>query len=139
MKVSKPVPNSVLSPSVSVGAVGEGLIHVLHVDDESRFLEVIELILEQQGSFQVECASSVEKAFVKLGKREFDVVVSDYQMPIKDGLQFLRELRARGNNIPFILFIAIFKSSYICFPLANIISYFFFSFSFSCLTSINHF
>ena len=46
MKVSRPVPNSVLSPSVSVGAVGEGVIRVLHVDDDSSFLEVIELILE---------------------------------------------------------------------------------------------
>jgi len=34
----------------------------------------------------------------------FDVIVSDYQMPEKDGLDFLRELRESGNNIPFILF-----------------------------------
>ena len=76
----------------------------MHVDDDSGFLEVTELILHQQGSFQVECVSSVEQAFVKLGEKEFDVVVSDYEMPIKDGLQFLKELRARGNDIPFILF-----------------------------------
>ena len=41
---------------------------------------------------------------MKLGEKEFDVVVSDYEMPVKDGLQFLKELKARGNDIPFILF-----------------------------------
>ncbi len=35
---------------------------------------------------------------------QYDVVVSDYEMPQKDGLQFLKELRENKNNIPFILF-----------------------------------
>ena len=34
----------------------------------------------------------------------YDVVVSDYEMPQKDGLQFLKELREQNNEIPFILF-----------------------------------
>jgi len=32
------------------------------------------------------------------------VIVSDYQMPIKDGLDFLKELQDINCNIPFILF-----------------------------------
>jgi PAS domain S-box-containing protein len=36
--------------------------------------------------------------------KTFDVIVSDYIMPGKDGLEFLRELRASGNSIPFIVF-----------------------------------
>ena len=35
---------------------------------------------------------------------QYDVVISDYEMPQKDGLQFLTELRKQNNNIPFILF-----------------------------------
>ena len=35
---------------------------------------------------------------------DYDVVVSDYQMPDKDGLEFLKELRKKGNTIPFIVF-----------------------------------
>ena len=81
-----------------MGAVGEATIHVLHVDDESSFLEVSKLILEQQGSFQVESASCVDEAFVMLGKREFDVVISDYEMPDKSGLDFLKLLKSKETE-----------------------------------------
>ena len=32
------------------------------------------------------------------------MVVSDYEMPQKDGLQFLEEFHSKGYKIPFILF-----------------------------------
>ena len=34
----------------------------------------------------------------------YHIHFSDYQIPEKDGLMFLKELREKGNNIPFILF-----------------------------------
>jgi len=79
-------------------------IRVLHVDDELEFLKVAKQCLEVQGPFQVDSASSVEEALEKLKKESYDAVISDYQMPGKDGLQFLRELRANRNGIPFIIF-----------------------------------
>jgi len=82
----------------------EAPIRVLHVDDEAGFLKVAKQILEMQGAFQVETASSVEEAIKKMKRKRFDVVVSDYQMPEKDGLEFLKELRDSGYKIPFILF-----------------------------------
>jgi len=82
----------------------EDAIRVLHVDDEVGLLKVSKQVLEMQGAFQVESASSVNEAMKKLNAKQFDVVVSDYQMPIKDGLEFLKELRLKRNTIPFILF-----------------------------------
>ena len=79
-------------------------IRVLHVDDDSGFLKVAKSFLEAQGPFEVETALSVEEALRKLGETEYDVVISDYHMSGKDGLQFLKELREKGNNIPFIIF-----------------------------------
>jgi CheY-like chemotaxis protein len=35
----------------------------------------------------------VEEASEKLKKETYDAVVSDYKMPGKDGLEFLKELR----------------------------------------------
>ena len=79
-------------------------IRVLHVDDEAGFLKVSKQILEMQGPFQVDSALSVKEALERLREKAIDVVVSDYMMPEKDGLEFLKELREGGNNIPFIMF-----------------------------------
>jgi PAS domain S-box-containing protein len=79
-------------------------IRVLHVDDDYSFLEVSKDILMDMGSFVIDHASCVDKAFEKLAVGRYDVIVSDYEMPQKDGLQFLKELREQNNKIPFILF-----------------------------------
>lgn len=93
-----------LLPEAIIDSTEETLIHVLHVDDEAGLLQVAKPILEMHGSFHVETASSVEEAMEKMEEKTFDVIVSDYIMPGKDGLEFLQELRESGNNIPFIIF-----------------------------------
>ena len=79
-------------------------IQVLHVDDEAGFLKSAKQCLELQGAFEVETASSVEEAMEKMKEKTFDVIISDYVMPEKSGMEFLKELRASGNNISFIMF-----------------------------------
>jgi len=79
-------------------------LKVLHVDDEASFSEISKQCLEMQGPFQVDTASSVEEATEKLKKETYDAVVSDYRMPGKDGLEFLKELRQSGNTVPFLIF-----------------------------------
>jgi PAS domain S-box-containing protein len=79
-------------------------IRVLHVDDDSGLLKVAKQCLEMEAPLQVDSAISVEEAMMKLEKGKYDVLVSDYQMPEKDGLDFLKELRSKGNAIPFIIF-----------------------------------
>jgi PAS domain S-box-containing protein len=79
-------------------------VRVLHVDDDSGFLKISKQCLEMEQSIQVDTALSVEEAFKKLEKDKFDVIVSDYQMPENDGLDFLKTLRSKGNTIPFIIF-----------------------------------
>ena len=86
------------------GMTREPTIRVLHVDDDSCILRISKLILERTGAYQVETASSAGEAFDKMGQGEYDVVVSDYHMPEKDGLRFLKELREKGNRISFVLF-----------------------------------
>ena len=40
----------------------------------------------------------------KWNEQPYDAIVSDYEMPQKNGLEFLKELREQNNQIPFILF-----------------------------------
>lgn len=77
-------------------------IRVLHLHDESNFLKVAEQCLGTQDQLQVDTASSVEEALEKMKNRAYDVIISDYQMPGKDRLEFLKELRVRSDTIPFI-------------------------------------
>jgi PAS domain S-box-containing protein len=79
-------------------------IRVLHVDDETSLLRIAKQCLEMEGSFQVDTASSVDEALEKVKKGSYDAVVSDYQMPGKDGLELLKELREKGDSTPFIMF-----------------------------------
>src|SRR4030042_6369694 len=82
----------------------EKTIRVLHVDDDAGFLAVAKQCLEEQSQFQVDTALSAKEALKKLKRSEYDVIVSDYKMPGKNGLELLKELRQEGNDIPFILF-----------------------------------
>ena len=90
--------------TTTITIVSNSPIRILHVDDDEAFLKLAKQCLELNVDIQVETARSVEEALEKLGKGTFDVIVSDYDMFEKDGLEFLRELRASGNMIPFILF-----------------------------------
>jgi len=79
-------------------------VHVLHVDDDSCCLKVAKECLELQGKLRVDTALSVDAAVEKMKNERYDVVICDYAMPRKDGLEFLKDLRDTGNDIPFIIF-----------------------------------
>ena len=83
----------------------KSVIRVLHVDDDSSIREISkQILMDMNTSFEFDSACCVDEAFKKLATGHYDVVVSDYEMPQKDGLQFLTELRKQNTEIPFILF-----------------------------------
>ena len=79
-------------------------IRVLYVDDECSLLEIGKKFLEKSGNFTVHPAESVEKAFVILHTEKIDAIISDFQMPTMDGIDFLKIVRARRPDLPFIFF-----------------------------------
>jgi two-component system CheB/CheR fusion protein len=66
----------------------------LAVDDDADSLEVLASLLESEGAV-VTPASSARGPWPLAASREFDLVLSDIAMPDMDGLQLIRELRAR--------------------------------------------
>jgi DNA-binding NarL/FixJ family response regulator len=79
-------------------------IRILHVDDDADFLELAGQIIKISGDFIVDGALSTDEAFEKLQTQSYDIVLCDYEMQGKDGLQFLRELREQKNDVAFMLF-----------------------------------
>jgi PAS domain S-box-containing protein len=78
-------------------------LRVLYVDDENVLLNICKLQLEHRG-ISVTTAGSVSEAFDILESTCFDVILSDYQMPVTDGIEFLKILQKQKCTIPFILF-----------------------------------
>ena len=79
-------------------------IEVLHVDDEPGLAEVAaEFLVREDDRLSVKTATSTEAALEQLGD-DVDCVVSDYDMPGRNGVEFLRRVRERYPDLPFILF-----------------------------------
>ena len=80
-------------------------LKVLVVDDDDDSRHLVGRILEECGS-QVDSASSVQEAMAAITGSPPDVLVSDVGMPIEDGLDLIRKVRAlpvaQGGQVPAI-------------------------------------
>jgi DNA-binding NtrC family response regulator len=79
-----------------------GKIKVLVVDDEPDFLELCREFLGREEGIDMACVSSPAKALEMLASEEYQVVVSDHNLPGMDGLQFMGAVRSL-RKMPFIL------------------------------------
>jgi DNA-binding response OmpR family regulator len=80
------------------------MVSVLYVDDEECLLDICTMFLAQLGNITVDTASSVEEGLRLIAQEDYDAIISDYEMPIRNGIEFLKTLRSQGNRIPFIIF-----------------------------------
>jgi PAS domain S-box-containing protein len=79
-------------------------ISVLYVDDETALLDIGKLFLERTNEFAVTTASSAPAALELMKTNGIQAIVSDYQMPEMNGIEFLKQVRAMDKTLPFILF-----------------------------------
>jgi len=79
-------------------------IPVLYVDDEPQLREIGKLFLEKSGPFAVDTSDSAANILNNGDFHRYECIVSDYQMPGMDGIEFLQKLRSGKSRIPFILF-----------------------------------
>jgi PAS domain S-box-containing protein len=80
-------------------------IHILHVDDEPDFAELAADMLEREDDrFAVETVTSPSKGLDRLSADDFDCIISDYDMPGQNGIEFLETVRDEHPDLPFILY-----------------------------------
>jgi two-component system response regulator PilR (NtrC family) len=75
---------------------------VLVVDDERSMREFLEIFFRREG-FDVSTAANVDEALIAIEADEFDLVVSDVQMPGKSGLELLRAVKAEAPETVVIM------------------------------------
>jgi PAS domain S-box-containing protein len=78
-------------------------IQVLIIDDEPLLVDIAQRFLEQN-NFCTDSAYSADEALQKISQYSYDAVVSDYNMPVKNGIELLIQVRATNPALPFILF-----------------------------------
>jgi len=80
-------------------------IKILVVDDFSTMRRITKNILKQLGFENVEEAGDGVQAYTKLKTGNFGFVISDWNMPNKDGLDLLKTVRADPElkDIPFLM------------------------------------
>jgi two-component system response regulator MprA len=80
-------------------------MRVLVVDDEPAVRESISRSLRFEG-YEVELATDGESALKSQAARPADAVVLDVMMPVIDGLETCRRLRATGDRVPVLMLTA---------------------------------
>ena len=83
----------------------ETQITVLVVDDDRAMRELTTEWLERHRDvLTVVDEPNAAAGLERLETNRIDCVVSDYEMPAADGIEFLRQVRARDDSVPFVLY-----------------------------------
>lgn len=78
--------------------------HILLIDDESAFLELLERILLRAGYIVTSFNSSIEAINVfSNSPKEFDLIITDLKMPKLTGEVFIRKVKKLNSYIPIIV------------------------------------
>ncbi|HLY97648.1 MAG TPA: sigma-54 dependent transcriptional regulator, partial [Candidatus Angelobacter sp.] len=86
-----------------VEAAGSGSI--LIIDDEAGIRESLETLLEFEG-YSVASAETGEEGLTKIGERPFDLVLLDFALPDRNGLEILADIRSRDPQLAVIMITA---------------------------------
>ena len=78
---------------------------VLIVDDERAIVDILKYNLEKNGMTAV-CAYDGGEGLRLARESDPDVILLDVMLPVMDGFEVCRTLRAEGNNVPIIMITA---------------------------------
>jgi two-component system chemotaxis response regulator CheB len=91
-------------------AESAGKIRALVVDDSALMRNLVSKMLEATGDVEVVgTAMHGEFALQKIDRLDPDVIVLDIEMPVMDGIEFLRQRRKRNVDIPVVVLSSVAK------------------------------
>ena len=78
---------------------------ILVVDDEPNYLVVLSELLKDEG-FEIFTASGGEEGLQIVENVDLDIVITDMQMPVMNGLQFMLKIKESKKDLPVIVITA---------------------------------
>ncbi|MGH7821322.1 MAG: sigma-54-dependent transcriptional regulator [Candidatus Binatia bacterium] len=88
-------------------------MNVLLVEDDNSHAELIQKSLQQRREMNVVRAANAHRALSLLDGRPIHVVVLDYSLPDRDGLDVLQDIRRRDASLP-VIFLTSADSAEVC-------------------------
>lgn len=80
---------------------------ILIVDDSTTMIRIITNVLNRLSLTDYETALNGEEAFEKWTfatfDKPFDIVVTDWNMPVMTGLELVKKIRIRDKDIPIVM------------------------------------
>lgn len=91
---------------------------ILVVDDEVDLLEMISMRFQIFG-FHVDTASSIDEASDLMGKKDYNILITDVRMPNGSGVDLLKRVKHKNPNQPTVFLV----SGYMDFSLEDVFDY----------------
>src|SRR6266446_6571667 len=80
-------------------------VRALLIEDDAKTARALASGLRGEG-FEAVTAKTGEEGFFLLSRESFDMVILDWMLPARDGIEVLRTLRASGSKTPVLLLTA---------------------------------
>ena len=74
---------------------------ILVVDDQESIQKALYHMLSSEG-YEISTANNGQEALDSINQNSFDLVISDINMPIMNGLELLKNMKANKINIPLL-------------------------------------
>ena len=88
-------------------------LKLLFVEDEDDLIEIITDTLNKLDSNFLTAKNGEEALSIIEKNPDIDIIITDINMPVMNGLVMIKELRDKGNNTPIIIMSAHTETDYI--------------------------
>ena len=83
---------------------GHKEINLMLIDDDKQFLDLNQAMLERTGEqFEIKATTEQEEVIDEVESGWVDAVVSDYDMPGRNGVELLQDVREINGELPYML------------------------------------
>lgn len=78
--------------------------HILLIDDDPDILDIVCLELRDNPDTTVDICCTVPDALEKINETRYDIIITDWRMPIMNGTELVKTIRSSGYSSVVIIY-----------------------------------